>query len=266
MKLAIQENRVPGATLAERVALAEDMGFEGIEFWGAGIGERVSEIAAAFRGRKIKPCTICAGYDGALICADPKDRAAAREGILRLLRIAGDLGMVGLIVVPGFQRHKSIPDLSPFQSSRDLETEVLVAQLQEMAPAVEKTGAAILLEPLNRYESHYLNRQMDAVEICKRVASPSVAVICDFFHMNIEEYNTAETLRQVGSYCRHVHLADNTRQEPGSGSIDFRAGFAALKETGFTGYMAYECGFSDFPNHDKRLRKSVEYLRGCMQA
>jgi sugar phosphate isomerase/epimerase len=264
MKLAVQENRVPGATLTERVALAEDMGFEGMEFWGADIAERVPEIIDALRGRQIRPCTICAGYDGALICADPKDRAVAREGILRLLRIAGDLGMVGLIVVPGFQRHKSIPDLSPFKSSHDLETEVLVAQLQEMAPEAEKTGAVILLEPLNRYESHYLNRQMDAVSICKRVGSPSVQVLCDFFHMNIEEYSTPDTLCQVGTYCKHVHLADNTRQEPGSGSIDFRAGFAALKQIGFAGYMAYECGFRDHPNHEARLRKSVDYLKKCM--
>jgi len=264
VKLAIQENRVPGNTLAERVALAEDMGFEGIEFWGADIGERVSEIQNAFGGRKIRPSTICAGYQGALIHADPKERVAAREGILQRLKIAGELGMVGLIVVPGFQRHKTVPDLSPWKTDRELETELLVAQLQQMAPEAERTGAVILLEPLNRYESHFLNRQMDAVAICKRVGSPSVQVMCDFFHMNIEEYNTAETLRQVGAYCKHVHLADNTRQEPGSGSIDFRAGFAALKDIGFSGYMAYECGFCDYPNHEGRLRRSVAYLRSCL--
>jgi sugar phosphate isomerase/epimerase len=264
VKLAVQENRVPGSTLAERVALAEDMGFEGMEFWGADIGERIPEIVKAFAGRKIKPCTVCAGYEGALICADPKDRAAAREGILQRLRIAGDLGMVGIIVVPGFHRHKSIPDLSPFKTSRELETEVLVTQLREMAPQAEKTGAIILLEPLNRYEAHYLNRQIDAVELCKRVGSPSVQVICDFFHMNTEEYNTPETLRQVGTYCKHVHLADNTRQEPGSGSIDFAAGFAALKQIGFAGYMAFECGISDPNNQEGCLRKSVECLRTCM--
>ncbi len=264
MKLAVQENRVPGKTLTEQVALAEDMGFEGMEFWGADIPERIPEITNAFRGRKIRPSTICSGHQGALICADPKERQAAREGILQRLKIAGDLGMVGLIVVPGFQRHKSIPDLSPFKTDRELEMDVLVAQLQQMAPEAETTGAIILLEPLNRYESHFLNRQMDAVEICKRVASPSVQVLCDFFHMNIEEYNTPQTLRQVGTYCKHVHLADNTRQEPGSGSIDFKAGFAALKEIGFAGYMAYECGFCDYPNHEPRLRRSVKYLQGCM--
>jgi sugar phosphate isomerase/epimerase len=264
MRLAVQENRVPGSTLAERVALAEDIGFEGMEFWGADISERVPEIEKAFRSRKIKPCTICAGYNGALLCADPKDRAAAREGILQRLRIAGELGMVGVIVVPGFHQHRSIPDLSPYKTSRELETEVLVAQLQEMAPHAEKTGAVVLLEPLNRYEAHYLNRQIDAVELCKRVASPSVQVICDFFHMNIEEYHTPETLLQVGTYCKHVHLADNTRQEPGSGSIDFAAGFAALKQIGFAGYMAFECGISDPNNQEGCLRKSVEYLRSCL--
>jgi sugar phosphate isomerase/epimerase len=264
VKLAVQEDRVPGKTLADRAALAEDIGFEGMEFWGTNIPQRIPEITDAFRGRRIRPCTICAGYQGALICADPKERAAAQEGILQRLRIAGELGMVGVIVVPGFRQHKSIPDLSPFKTDRQLETEVLVAQLQQMAPEAEKTGAVILLEPLNRYESHYLNRQADAVEICKRVGSPSVAVICDFFHMNIEEYNTAQTLLAVGPYCKHVHLADNTRQEPGTGSIDFAAGFAALKQIGFAGYMAFECAMSDASKPEACLRKSVRYLRGCM--
>lgn len=264
MKLAVQENRVPGKTLADRVALAEDIGFEGVELWGFNIPEQVAEVTAAFRGRTIKPCTICAGYPGALIHAEAKERAAAREGILSRLKIAGDLGMVGLIVVPGFKTHKTIPDLSPWKSDRDLETEVLVAQLQQMAPQAEKTGAVILLEPLNRYETHYLKQQMEAVEICKRVASPSVGVICDFFHMNIEEYNTPATLRQVGTCCKHVHLADNTRQEPGTGSIDFRAGFAALKATGYSGYMAMECGISDPNDPEACLRKSVAHLKRCL--
>lgn len=62
MKFAVQGNRVPGKALADRIALAEDMGFEGAAIWGADIAERIREINNAARGRTIRPCTICAGY------------------------------------------------------------------------------------------------------------------------------------------------------------------------------------------------------------
>jgi sugar phosphate isomerase/epimerase len=60
----------------------------------------------------------------------------------------------------------------------------------------------------------------------------------------------------------HVHLADNTRKEPGSGDIDFTAAFKVLKEVGFDGYMAFECGLSD--TGEIALPKSVAYLKACL--
>src|SRR5689334_12607456 len=62
--------------------------------------------------------------------------------------------------------------------------------------------------------------------------------------MHIEEPDSPATLRAVGDTGGRVHLADNTRKEPGSGDIDFKAIFAALKEVGCGGYRAYECGLS----------------------
>jgi sugar phosphate isomerase/epimerase len=65
---------------------------------------------------------------------------------------------------------------------------------------------------------------------------------------------------------RHVHLADNTRLEPGPGDIDFVAGFRALQDIGFTGYMAYECGVSGKTADEKEaaLIKSLDYVRRCI--
>ncbi len=264
MKLAVQEGLVPGNSLADKVALAEDIGFEGMEFWGRDIGERVAEIKAAFKGRRIKPSTICAGYSGTLVTSDPELRRQAKEGILQRLQVAAELGMVGIIVVPVFNNLKNIPDLTPYKTAQRLGEELLAAQLDELVPQVEKLGGpCILLEPLNRYEANFLSLQEKGAEFVRRVNSPGLALICDFFHMNIEETNTAETLRKVGDVCRHVHLADNTRKEPGTGTIDFKAGFTALKEVGYKDYMAFECGISG-PDARACLAKSVRYLKGCM--
>ena len=82
--------------------------------------------------------------------------------------------------------------------------------------------------------------------------------------MHIEETNTPAAIRAAGRHIRHVHLADNTRQEPGTGDIDFVAGFAALAEVGFSGYMAYECGVSG-ADKSAALSKSLDFVRGCIQ-
>jgi hypothetical protein len=84
--------------------------------------------------------------------------------------------------------------------------------------------------------------------------------------MHIEETNSPQALRDAGPYVSHIHLADNTRMEPGTGDIDLVAAFKALKEIGFTGYMAYECGISgDSPEaKSANLARSLDYVRECI--
>ena len=99
-------------------------------------------------------------------------------------------------------------------------------------------------------------------EIVRALGSPGVRLMSDTFHMNIEEPNLPETIRACGDAIGHVHLADSTRKEPGSGGADFGAIFAALRDIGFTGYMAFECGLTG--PADEVLPRSVAYLREQM--
>ena len=263
VKLGVQESLLPGESLAEKVAAAEDLGFEGIELWGNAILDRAGEVKAALEGRRIKASTICAGYPGALVAADAEARKVCRAGIMARLRVAAELEMVGLIVVPVFNDRWDIPDLSPSRTSQELSEALLVAQLREMAPEVEKLGGpCILLEALNRYEARFLTKQEKAAELARQVNSPAVQVMCDLFHMNIEETDTPAALAKVGKLCKHVHLADNTRLEPGTGTINFKAAFAALRESGFDGYMVLECGLSG--DATTALKNAVAYLRSCI--
>jgi len=59
-------------------------------------------------------------------------------------------------------------------------------------------------------------------------------------------------------------MADNTRLQPGTGDIDWRAGLQALKDVGFDGYLAYECGIQGDPR--EALRRSVTFIRGLVAA
>ena len=263
MKLACQESMAPGKTLAEKMDNLAAAGYEGIELGGSGLCDRVDEVKKAAAGHPVKPCSICSGFRGSPMDTDKKERDKASEDMHRLLEVAGELTMSGLIMVPIFGGPK-IADLSPYMTAVQLEKELFVRQCQEWAETAIKAGTVLLIEPLNRYETHLIRKLSDGVEICERVNSPGVKIMADFFHMSIEERDIPASIRSAGSHIAHVHLADSTRELPGYGHTDFRSGFAALKEAGYTGYMALECGI---PGSDRQaeLKKSADYMRGLMQ-
>jgi sugar phosphate isomerase/epimerase len=100
----------------------------------------------------------------------------------------------------------------------------------------------LLLEPLNRYEDYMLNRLQDAIELCDAVGRSSLKIMGDLFHMNIEEDELGQAIRNASGHLADVHLADSNRLQPGAGHTDFAGAFKALRDIGFNGYMAMECG------------------------
>ncbi len=259
MKLASQEGLAVGASLAEKLDSLASAGYEGIEFWGANLWERIPEIQSATAHHSVKPSTICAGFKGCPLDADKKEREIASADMHKLLQTAGELGMVGLIMVPIFGSPR-IPDLSPLATPVQLEKDLLYKLMDDWGKTAEKAGTYVLLEPLNRYETHLIKTLQDGVDVCEKVGNPHIKIMADFFHMSIEEANIADSIRKAGSHIAHVHLADSTRQMPGLGHTDFKAGFDALKEIGYTGYMALECGNPD-PDKQAGLKKSADFLK-----
>ncbi|MCX7925964.1 MAG: sugar phosphate isomerase/epimerase [Fimbriimonadales bacterium] len=261
MKLACQEGLIPGNSLPERLEKLAAWGYEGIEFWGGGIKERVAEIQSALKNSPVKASTICAGFRGCLLDADPAQRDLAMQDIRDLLYVAGDIGATGLIVVPVFGGPR-IPNLSPLASPEQLEHELLLKLLEDLVKTAEKAGAHILLEPLNRYETHFLRRLEQATAICDALPHPNLKIMADFFHMSIEEADIPTAIRAAGQHIAHVHLADSNRLLPGQGHTDFRSGLAALREIGYAGYMALECGIAGDPAVE--LPKAAAHLKALL--
>jgi sugar phosphate isomerase/epimerase len=264
VKLSCQEGLIPGETFAEKLRNLERYGFEGVELNGGRLNEPAgfAERKEALRDSPVKASSICGGCPAELAHPDRARRQTCADALKRHLDFAAELGAVGPITVPIFNGNDRIPDLSPWKSRFEIEQDLLTAMLQTLVPHAEQIGAAILLEPLNRYESNSLPQQKDGAAIVRALNSKGVRLMSDVFHMHIEETNSPATLRVVGDTIGHVHLADNTRKEPGSGDIDFRAIMAALKEVGFTGYMAFECGLSG--PAEEVLPRSVAFLKESM--
>src|SRR5688500_9753147 len=193
-----------------------------------------------------------------LLHPDPAERASGKETTRRRLDLAAALGAAGVLEAPQFGRQPVLPDLSPLKTAVELENELLVLQLKELAPDAVEAGVPLFLEPLNRYEAHVVNRVEQGAAFAE-AAGPGIATMADFFHMNIEEADVAAAIRAAGRHVVYVHVADSNRQQPGRGHLDFRPGFAALKAIGYDGWLGIECRVAG--PFEEAMRETAALLR-----
>jgi len=112
--------------------------------------------------------------------------------------------------------------------------------LSQAAGHAQELRVTLCIEPLNRFETYFLNTQADAAKLVKDVGAPNVRVHFDTFHANIEERNPAASLRKIAKVLGHVHLSENDRGIPGSGHNDWRGVLSVLKEIGYDGWLTIE--------------------------
>ena len=93
-------------------------------------------------------------------------------------------------------------------------------RLKEVYGHAMKCGVKMAIEPLNRYETYFLNRGDQALALAKEVG-PECGVCLDLFHMNIEEVDMFAAIRQAGKKLYDVHVAENNRLAPGMGNVDW---------------------------------------------
>jgi sugar phosphate isomerase/epimerase len=267
MKIAVQLGLLPGNSTQDKAKWAADHGVEGIELsaWGGTFRKHAEEINGL-----VPISSVCgnADLDGEgsfnFVDSDKAKRRASIDGCKAILEFCGEVGAAGQIVPPMFG-NPTVPDLEPFMSPMEIQDKLMIAACEEIGPHAASHKTLFMLEPLNRYEQSYLRKQSDGVRI-KASKVKGIGLLSDLFHMHIEETDSPQALRDAGKYVSHLHLADNTRWEPGTGDIDLVAAFRVLKEINFKGYMAYECSVTgDSPREMARnLDKSLNYVRDCI--
>jgi D-psicose/D-tagatose/L-ribulose 3-epimerase len=115
-----------------------------------------------------------------------------------------------------------------------------VEALQELGEVCARFHVKLAVEPLNRFESYFLNTAADAVKLCDEVGHPNVGILYDTFHANIEEKDQGEALRSVARHLVHVHSCENDRGTPGSGHVEWGKVFSTLRELNYDGYLVIE--------------------------
>ena len=132
-----------------------------------------------------------------------------------------------------------------------------VETLTQVAQHAEREGVTLALEPINRFETYFLNIVEDVLELVEEIGSPNIKVHVDTFHANIEEKDTAAAIRAAGANLGHFHVSESDRGVPGTGQVHWRDIFSALKEIGYDGWAAIE----SFGSHMEEIRAAAAIWR-----
>lgn len=213
------------------------MGYDGVELpifdpdpkkfaiWGRRLDELgLRRTAVTIRGAADNP-----------ISPDAKVRAAGVDAMRRTLECCHVIGAETLCG----PYHSAIGEFSGQGPTAD-EWKWGVESLRHVAEHAAQAGVMLGLEYLNRFECYFLNSAADTVRFVKEVNHPSCRMMYDTFHANIEEKSPADAIRACAPYTVHVHISENDRSTPGQGQIAWDETFAALKQTGYDGWMVVE--------------------------
>jgi len=130
--------------------------------------------------------------------------------------------------------------------------------LKKCTEFAKEYNIQLTLEPVNRYESNFINTLNEGIEFIKRVGASNLGLLADTFHMNIEEVSIYGSIIQAKNYITHVHFADSNRWAPGCGHIDFKKVIETLKKIDYQGYVSAE--ILPLPDSDTAARITAETL------
>ena len=122
---------------------------------------------------------------------------------------------------------------------------LVVKNLKVLAKYAEKKGVQICVEPLNRFETDFLNTTDQGLKLIKDVGSPALKLHLDTFHMNIEEKNQAAAIKKAGKLLAHFHACGTDRGTPGNDSLQWEPIVKALKSIKYKGDVVIESFTTD---------------------
>jgi D-psicose/D-tagatose/L-ribulose 3-epimerase len=131
---------------------------------------------------------------------------------------------------------------TPTEREKDVQT--LIAHLKALSHYAGDKGVTLCLEPLNRFETSFINTVEQMNEVIDRVDHPACKVLFDTFHANIEEKSLGDAIRSCGQRIAQIHACENDRGAPGSGHVPWNDVAQALNDIQYDGPVVIE-SFTD---------------------
>jgi sugar phosphate isomerase/epimerase len=260
MKIGTQNQAFFPENIKEKFLYLKEVGFDGFEIDGKFLVDHLDEIKEAIAETGIPVTTACGGYNGWIGDFIEERRLNGLAEIKSILKALQEVGGKGIVVPAawGMFTFRLPPLTSPRSQAGD--RKAVSDSLTYLDQIAEETGTTIFLEPLNRYQDHMINTLEDARRYIEDNRLKNVKIIADFYHMNIEEDDISEALHKHRDLVGHIHLADNHRFQPGSGSLDFKKHFKQLKEDGYDGFLTIECRVRGSQPADE-YKNALQHLR-----
>ncbi len=221
-----------------RFAAAKAAGFSGVEylfpydFEKAVLREQLLQHGLTQVLHNLPAGNWGAGERGIAIFPDRVDEF--RDGVLRAIDYAKALDCRQVNCLAG---------VAPAGADVFELNEVLLKNLRFAADALAREDIRLLIEPINTLDisGFFLSRTEQAVQILSDVRSDNLFIQYDIYHMQVMEGDIARTLQKHLARIAHVQLADNpSRNEPGTGEINYSFLFRHLDEIGYRGWVGCE--------------------------
>jgi len=182
---------------------------------------------------------------------DPAVRQKFLDRAPTHLKLASALGAV---IPIGFTRGCLQPEVI-----REDQDGWFAETLEKYANMASDLGVTLVLEPINRHETNYINRVEEALKIVETLKLPNLKLLLDSYHLNIEEASIPLAVFKAGRHIGHFHFVDSNRWPPGLGRIDMKEIFFCLKEVEYDGFFAVEA--IPKPDAMTSARRGLEYMQ-----
>lgn len=258
-KYSITQWIMEDKTVKDILICLKKYGYKGIELKGEPNSLDSSYIKSLLQKYEMTCTSICGRYPSTRDLSSDNEETGANaiQYIKDCIDFAEEVNAPYLIVVPS-AIGKLVPDVD-----YDSDWNSSVTRVRKAAEYASMKGITILVEAINRYETFLVNTIPKAIQFMNDVNHASVKIMADVFHMNIEEYDITQSLYQAAPHLKHVHLADNTRQAPGYGNINFKYILSTLMDIGYKGSltMEYLPTNNQFTSEEEIMRLSINYLK-----
>jgi sugar phosphate isomerase/epimerase len=244
-------------SLAEGFERAARFGFDAVELFPASPEELdAREVKRLCDKHKLKVSAVGTGagwvkHKLRLTDPDPAVRRQAQQFIGGIIDLGAKFGAPAIL--------GSMQGRWDGAVSREQAVTWLAEALEQLAPRAQALGTPLLYEFLNRYETNLFNRVAESMEFLDTLRTRNVKLLCDLFHMNIEEADISSALRLAGPKLGHVHFADSNRWAVGLGHTDMKPIVGALREISYTGYLSAEV--FPLPDPDTAAQQTISSFR-----
>lgn len=246
--------------IREAMKTAKAAGFDGIEIHGREFEftpQEIQLIKAYQAELDLDICAIATGrlYNQTLISLTDPDEERRAWSVAQTKLYVDAAAELDTDVIIGWLRGRKSDQLTMEQYLG-----LLADSLRQMDEYAGLRNVKILLEAINRYEVDSFITAEETLNFINQHHLNHTYLHLDTFHMNIEETDLCDAIRTTGNKLGYVHVADNTRLSPGTGSLDFKKIFDVLKEIGYDGYATVEC--FPYPSGEEAANMAGAYLSG----